>query len=222
MEIEVQVGSIDGALGEDVGILSAAEQRALPRLLRERDRRAFIAGRSIVRRSLGLQSGMAAVDVPLEIGPAGRPESPVGRRFSIAHAGDLVVVAFAPCEVGVDIEPVAAIEGLDLLLELYGSPSERAALGVLPRPARDRAFLTAWVRKEAALKASGLGITRGLAQVDTLRDVVEIDGRRWRILTRGLTDEAHVAALAFPEEVASDVTVAVRPAGLFERLPAAS
>ncbi|MDB5095512.1 MAG: hypothetical protein JWO85_3613 [Candidatus Eremiobacteraeota bacterium] len=221
MEIDVLVGSIGGPLGDDVQVLSRAERATVTRLRCERDRRAHIAGRSIVRRRLALETASLPADVPLEIDSRGRPTSAAGPRFSIAHAGELVAVAFAPCAVGVDVEPLVAIEDVDLLIGLYASGSERTVLRSLPRPRRDWAFLNAWVRKEAILKAAGTGITGDLTQVDTQFDVVEIQARRWRVVTLPHLCAGYVAAVAVANAVESSLNVAVLPAP-FAKLPEAA
>src|SRR5690606_35615845 len=60
--------------------------------------------------------------------------------------------------VGIDIELHRAIDDLQPLIDGYCSPAEIAALAALPPASRCIAFLGAWTRKEAALKAWGTGI----------------------------------------------------------------
>jgi hypothetical protein len=223
MEIELLAASISGPLGDDVRALSPAEQAAVGRLRRPDARRAHVAGRSIVRRHLAGHSTLALADVPVNVDPNGRPTSPFGPCFSIAHGGDLVVVAFARSAVGVDVEPLTAVDDVDLLIDLCGSPPERAVLRSLPRPDRDAAFLAAWVRKEAVLKACGVGIGGGdLAAVDSLLDVVLIDGRPWRVISLPLLCVGYAAAVAVAYEIQSPPNVRVVRADFPDRLEAVS
>jgi 4'-phosphopantetheinyl transferase len=82
--------------------------------------------------------------------------------FSLAHAGGVALYALACVEVGVDVEPRRPLEELDGVAESLHA-RERAALAVLPAGARADALLCCWTRKEALLKARGLGLTVPLA-----------------------------------------------------------
>jgi len=80
--------------------------------------------------------------------------------FSVTHGGDLLVLAFAGnAPVGVDVEPVGALEdvGADLL-DFALTLTERLRLLEVPAPQRRRFFLRHWTGKEAVLKALGIGL----------------------------------------------------------------
>lgn len=58
------------------------------------------------------------------------------------------------------MEAERPIDDADDLSDLTFCASERAALRAVPAgPARQRAFLTGWTRKEACLKALGVGLS---------------------------------------------------------------
>jgi len=94
---------------------------------------------------------------PLCGGAHGRPALSGGPHFSLTHAGDLVLLAFAAQPVGVDAEVVP--EPADAT-ELAGvlHPRERAELSALPEQDRAAAFARCWTRKEAYLKGTGTGL----------------------------------------------------------------
>lgn len=96
-----------------------------------------------------------------------------GLHLSVAHAGDHVAVAIGACgPVGVDVEPrTAAVDAAALAAAL--TPAERRALGDLPRARRPATLLRQWVRKEAVLKAAGVGLAVDPAVLD-----VTVAGRR--------------------------------------------
>jgi hypothetical protein len=71
------------------------------------------------------------------------------------------------------------------------------------------------------LKAAGTGITGDLTQVDTQFDVVEIQARRWRVVTLPHLCAGYVAAVAVANAVESSLNVAVLPAP-FAKLPEAA
>ena len=78
--------------------------------------------------------------------------------LSASHGGEWVAVAASSSvDVGIDIEPCSRTlsEETDSLVL---SASEQEELARLPAESRGTARLTTWVRKEAVLKATGLGL----------------------------------------------------------------
>ena len=145
-------------LDEDEG-----ERAARFRSAEARDR--FVSGRALLKTVLGVRLGRPARAVRLRIEPSGRPVlvDPEARvHFSVSHSGDRVVLAFADREVGVDIERLRALpDALDLARRFFDA-SEATALESEPVERRSDAFLALWTRKEALLKARGLGLADGL------------------------------------------------------------
>jgi len=92
-----------------------------------------------------------------------------GVHFNLSHSADVALVAVRRGgPVGVDVESWdREVEHLDLA-ERFFSPDERAALRALAgdEGALVAGFFAAWSRKEAYLKATGHGITRGLHHFD--------------------------------------------------------
>ena len=139
--------------------LSAAEGARARGYRSAADARRFAAGRGWLRRVLAGELGCLPAGVPLVDGP-GKPclAAGAGPRFNLSHAGDLVVIAVAPREVGVDVEVVAA--GLASLeaIPVACTRSEAAALDRLDPSDRAAAFLRLWTAKEAYLKGRGVGL----------------------------------------------------------------
>jgi 4'-phosphopantetheinyl transferase len=83
--------------------------------------------------------------------------------FNLSHSGDTCVIAISTrAPVGVDIEAVRDRSNLERLVSARFAPSE--AHGVLRHEGeeRRRAFYRVWTRKEAYLKATGLGLSAPL------------------------------------------------------------
>jgi 4'-phosphopantetheinyl transferase len=81
--------------------------------------------------------------------------------LSCASSEGLMVVALsAQPAIGVDVEAVSS-RPVDLIGTLL-APEERRALAAVPDISRMLAFHKIWTRKEAAVKASGLGLTLAL------------------------------------------------------------
>ncbi len=83
--------------------------------------------------------------------------------FNLSHTVDDMAVAVAKdCQVGVDIEQCKQRMNLaDLVHRCFGEP-EAAYWHQLPEDQQQRAFYQFWTRKEAFVKATGLGISVGL------------------------------------------------------------
>ncbi|MET9482782.1 4'-phosphopantetheinyl transferase superfamily protein, partial [Streptomyces sp. NPDC006638] len=148
-------------------VLGAAERERLRRYRRRADRDRCALGavllRAVAARALGSAPGAVAVvrSCPSCPGPHGRPVLPgTGLYVSTSHSGAFVVVAATRAgPVGVDVEEEPAGLGRDLRVGALG-PEEAAGT-------TDAAgFVRCWARKEALLKAVGVGITVPLAEVD--------------------------------------------------------
>jgi 4'-phosphopantetheinyl transferase len=147
---------------EFAACLSRQERQRHAALRRPDDRERFLLGRGALRRLLGTWLELAPVAVPIESGPHGKPRCPGGPEFNVSHSGDLILLALHPSRpVGVDVEQ--ARPGLPwwLIARRVLPPVEWEALEALaaaaPAAAAD-AFLAAWCRLEARLKAEGRGL----------------------------------------------------------------
>jgi 4'-phosphopantetheinyl transferase len=155
------------------GVLSP-EERAHVQRVREGQAIARLS-RGLLRLVLARHLELAPADVQIDRRcpdcgrPHGRPRlrpdsSAEAIAFSVSHGGDLLVLAFAFAAaaagpIGVDVEPVGAVEALDAdLLDFTLTAAERHRLFEVPAPDRRRVFLRHWTAKEAALKALGVGL----------------------------------------------------------------
>jgi 4'-phosphopantetheinyl transferase len=149
-----------------VGLLDAHERDRLARLRRPADRARYLAAHALAR--LVLAGGGAAAarlrfDRSCRCGVAhGKPALPGGPGFSLTHSGELAGVAVRPDgPVGLDVEQVRALAGLPALAAHVHSPAELAR-GAAPDPA---AFFRTWTRKEALLKATGVGLAAPMTAI---------------------------------------------------------
>ncbi len=92
------------------------------------------------------------------ISPNGKPTCTNGKKFSISHSGNYVSVAFSDLPIGLDIEELSEFE-MEAVIE-YLHPSE--SIFVRESDNIKDAFFSVWTRKEAYLKAKGVGIVQGL------------------------------------------------------------
>jgi 4'-phosphopantetheinyl transferase len=141
--------------------LPADERVRAARFRRSAPRARFVAGRVVLRELLRRCPDAPAPDAPLTSSPEGKPHlpGPDEPRFSISHAGDVILVALARRDVGVDVEAArAGLDAVPLARRMLG-PQAAARLAALDPDARPGAFVVLWTRHEAALKCRGVGLS---------------------------------------------------------------
>ncbi len=153
----------------DAAVLSAAERERAAAFRRAADRELYVAAHAGLRWFVAPFVGVApealemgAAPCPQCGGPHGRPVLPQAPdlHVSLTHATGLAAVAVAASPVGIDVEPLArpAADLDPLVPQLH--PDERRAIAAAGHP--HGALLRLWVRKEAAMKARGLGLAEPL------------------------------------------------------------
>lgn len=87
--------------------------------------------------------------------------------FNLSHSGDFALIAVAyGRKIGVDVELIRAGIELEDLARRNFSPREVSELMSLPAEQRARGFFNCWTRKEAYIKAQGLGLSMPLDSFD--------------------------------------------------------
>lgn len=152
-------------------LLDEAEATRARRFYFERDRRRFAVARGILRTLLARYLNVAPGVLAFGYTERGKPfltSSESGLRFNVSHSGGQALFAFAQGrEIGVDIEAGERLgDDWPGIARRYFSEREQGELFALPEPQRRAAFLTGWARKEAYLKATGLGISDGLQKIE--------------------------------------------------------
>lgn len=147
--------------------LDAAENARARGFRFEVDRARYVASHLALRGVLGACLGVDAAAVRFDpaVPALGKPRLlGAGLRFNLSHAGAHALIAVATREVGVDIEEEAAIDKTPLLPLL--SPAEAAAVRAEAPAGQVAALRRLWPRKEAYVKALGLGLSGVLADFD--------------------------------------------------------
>jgi 4'-phosphopantetheinyl transferase len=163
--------SLDVAAAESV--LSEDEVERVHRYRFDDDRRRFAVCRMALRTILASYLDVAAREIGLVTTANGKPYLDARHdsdlRFSVSHSNELALIALATNhDVGVDVERIRAMPGMDGVIRRYFSPSEARALEELPDHERRRAFFRIWTLKEAYLKGCGDGLTRRLDAIDVM------------------------------------------------------
>jgi 4'-phosphopantetheinyl transferase len=145
-------------------VLSEDERDRAERFHFERDRRRFAAGRGTLRRILARYLAAPAESLTFACGPTGKPRlsgafDSEAIHFNVTHSESLALFAVTRCgEVGVDVEQVREIADWEPVAVNSFTAEECAVLRAMPADRRWHAFFRNWTRKEAGLKAKGLGL----------------------------------------------------------------
>lgn len=89
-------------------------------------------------------------------------------KFNISHSGEIVLLICSDSDIGIDIERKKAINS-ELFTEVF-HPNELELLEMAKN--RDDCFYHLWVKKEALLKATGVGLNDSLNKIDISREFV--------------------------------------------------
>lgn len=151
--------------------LSPAERARAARLRFDAPRRQFTVARGALRDILGRYLDVRPARIALTANPHGKPALAAPDcawlHFNLAHSGDLALVALTRGRpLGIDVERVAPPDNLPRLVAQFFSPNENAAFRALPESKRVAAFFAGWTRKEAYIKALGVGGALPLDQFD--------------------------------------------------------
>ena len=189
--VVVMRGSQDkDAAAAAVAVLSSDERDRASRFIMRCDRHRFIGRRAQLRKLLGERLGLAPASVRLSSTACGKPvlAAPFDRSgitFSLSHAGDLTVYAFASkTNIGIDVESIRIVDNADRVARLAFSAREYATYQGLPAADKPIGFLNGWTRKEAFVKATGIG----LAHSQDTFDVSLAPGEPARLLRLGSAD----------------------------------
>ena len=182
--------------------------------------RAHVALRAILGAYLGCDPAHAAFaeevhGKPRLVGPR------TGLQFNLSHSKDLALLALGAADaLGVDVEAVRAdLPGADLAAAVLDA-RELEQLAALPEHAQAEPFVTCWTRKEACLKAVGLGLN---LEPRCLHAGLDPSPMRLRVGPRALelvslkVRPGYRAALAVSGEIASVSRFELDDAGMASR-----
>lgn len=146
----------------DKSILDSVERDRAHRFVFARDRRRYVRAHAGLRRLLGCLLDVPPYALQFDVSEFGKPKlihQACQLEFSLSHSEDLCVVAVAHGRsIGVDIETWhEVIDAKDVAANVFTS-EEFACWSARAPESRGRDFLQVWTRKEAALKAVGLGL----------------------------------------------------------------
>jgi len=171
-----------------------------------RDRRRFVAARGVLRTLLGKHLRQAPAGLEFSYGPYGKPSlaganAASGLSFNLAHSAELAVYAISrQRNLGIDVERIKPESAGEDIARRFFSAREVSDLQTLPPEARIEAFFSCWTRKEAYLKATGMGLQTPLDSFS----VSLLPGESAQFLA-GVDERWHVATFDPPAGYAAAV-----------------
>jgi 4'-phosphopantetheinyl transferase len=192
-------------------ILSQDERQRAMRYYRPADRDRFIAGRGILRKIISAYLAHAPDEVQFVCNEYGKPfisddQNRGTLTFNVSHSNSMALYAVTRGRrVGVDIEHMREDFATLEVAERFFSKDEFEALKAAPSDQRTKAFFNCWSRKEAYIKAIGMGVsypldgfTVSLAS-DVAPALLKVDAdatevSRWKLYELDV-GEGYVAAL---------------------------
>jgi 4'-phosphopantetheinyl transferase len=189
---------VQAASADLKALLNPEERARRDRFRLAADRHRALLGRGVLRLALGSWLGRNPASLEFQLGPHGKPalagQGQASLHFNLAHSGDLILLAFhATSPVGVDVEQHRPELAWEPLARRVLPPAECQHLEQLPPERRRGAFLVAWCRLEARLKARGEGFA-GLERLhaEVLSGLDSAGERTWEVVLPA----GYVAAVA--------------------------
>lgn len=192
-------------------LLDPVEQDRAARFRYKHDRERFILGHGLLRSLLGQYLKRDGSLIRLARGPFGKPYLERKKlHFNFSDTKDAILIGLTSGhELGVDIETLAREVDHAAVSEHYFTRPEIAVIQRSGADARSR-FLDFWTRKEAVLKASGVGIMEDLRslRVDGERNMMVIEHEAF---IKMAAPEYHVRTIRIGAQHLASVAMPVQP-----------
>jgi 4'-phosphopantetheinyl transferase len=148
--------------------ISAEETQRAARFHFPADKDRFIAAHGCLRAVLARYLHCEPDQLAFSVNPYGKPALHDHHlEFNLSHSGDFALIAVAQeRKVGVDVERIRSDMELESIANRYFSQREVSEFLGLPAEQRVAGFFTCWTRKEAYIKAQGLGLSLPLESFD--------------------------------------------------------
>lgn len=144
-------------------LLSRDERARADRFVYDRHRRRYTVAQAHLRRVLAELTGTRPDRIGFHFGRHGKPFLPGGPSFNQSHSEERIMIAVAAeGRLGVDIEEIRDVKHMLALSDKNFAPDESAGLRAATGRERRAHFFRLWTRKEAFLKALGVGLTHSL------------------------------------------------------------
>lgn len=144
-------------------LLSPDERARADRFVYDRHRRRYTVAQAHLRRVLAQLTGTRPEKIRFRFGGHGKPFLPAGPSFNQSHSAERIMIGVtSEGRLGVDIEKIRKVRYMLAIADKNFGADEAARLHAAPDHERQRLFFRLWTRKEAFLKAVGVGLTHPL------------------------------------------------------------
>lgn len=168
----INLNNVNYQLKYLTSLLSPEEIKRSKRFTFDRDRHCYQVAHSMKRLILANYLDCDPQCLHFKIESYGKPalanlQSPLKIQFNISHSHDLILIAVTVEDpIGIDIEYNDKKKSIESLSETIFSPSEKKFfLTLKSQREKEEAFFRCWTRKEAFLKAKGIGLAVDLANI---------------------------------------------------------
>ena len=144
-------------------LLSNDERARADRFIYDRHRRRYTVAQAHLRRVLAQLTGARPGEIDFRFGEHGKPFLPGGPSFNQSHTEDRIMIGVAAeGRLGVDIEEIREVKYMLGIADKNFGADEAARIHAAPDHERRALFFRFWTRKEAFLKAVGVGLAHPL------------------------------------------------------------
>ncbi len=153
-------------VGKLLQFLSSAELNRMQQYRFEADQNRYLAGRAFSRLILSLLADIPPEDIYFQLSEKGKPCVQLQREigFNFSHSGNIVAFIFSARPCGIDVEHRKRKRGLERISKHYFHQDEIDWVMPQGTVENDR-FYQIWTRKEALLKATGIGVATDLKSI---------------------------------------------------------
>ncbi len=182
-KIQVKWVNLNRYLGEVDGLKTYLTYDEIERAAKykfDRDRARFIIGRALLRIMLGNILDFNPFQIEIESNNYGKlilsNIKQQNLHFNLSHSQDYIIYAFCfNDEVGIDIEKIdTSINHLEISENYFTDMEIEYLKDSADKDAIAKRFFTIWTRKEALLKAMGVGLAVDLKKIDVTTDSIDL------------------------------------------------
>ncbi len=145
--------------------LSDDEINKINRFIFEKDRITHTISKGTLRYIMSGYLNLKPEEIIFNQNEYGKPfisedQNPEKIQFNLSHSGDMIIYAISKGRnIGIDIQEIKDSDSVTDIVDHYFSETEKAAFRSLPDEQKLKGFHSCWARKEAYIKALGLGLS---------------------------------------------------------------
>ncbi len=182
----------EAAFDEHLKTLPANFIQEINRMRVFKDKLRNLIGKLLLRKAISESGFTAELLLTLERNKNEKPFIKDWMPFNISHSEDMVVLVYGgDSELGIDIEKLDGEIDTDSTTNFFSNQEQEV---ILKNPGKET-LIDTWVRKEAVLKAIGIGIANEPQQLDCSGDKVSYKQQHWHLKKLNI-DSDYVCYLA--------------------------